>query len=152
MKKGFTLIELLITIAIIGILSTLAMANFFSARERGRDAQRKSDLKSMQNALQLFYSTYGKYPTSSSGSIVGCGTSPAFSSCTWGSAFTVDDLVIMNTLPKDPLPTTAYFYTRTDLDTYSLKACLENKSDDKGQADSGSSSWCPTQYTYTVAP
>jgi prepilin-type N-terminal cleavage/methylation domain-containing protein len=54
LKKGFTLIELLVVISIIGVLATLIMANFNSARERARDAQRKSDLKQFQTSLENF--------------------------------------------------------------------------------------------------
>jgi general secretion pathway protein G len=54
MKKGFTLIELLVVIAIIGMLSALLVPNFMGARERARDAQRKSDLKQIQKALEMY--------------------------------------------------------------------------------------------------
>jgi prepilin-type N-terminal cleavage/methylation domain-containing protein len=37
-QKGFTLIELLVSIAIIGILATLVMANLSGLQARGRDA------------------------------------------------------------------------------------------------------------------
>jgi prepilin-type N-terminal cleavage/methylation domain-containing protein len=53
--KGFTLIELLVVIAIIGILSSVVLASLNSARQKGRDARRVSDLKQLQLALELFY-------------------------------------------------------------------------------------------------
>src|SRR3990170_6159474 len=54
MNKAFTLIEVLVVIGIIGMLTVLSVANFMSARERAKDAQRKSDLKQIQNALELY--------------------------------------------------------------------------------------------------
>lgn len=64
MKKGFTLIELLIVIAIIGILSSIVLANLSQARAKGRDAQRKVELRSLQNALELYYADHNIYPPS----------------------------------------------------------------------------------------
>ena len=54
-SKGFTLIELLVVIAIIGILSSVVLASLNSARKKGRDARRVSDLKQLQLALELYY-------------------------------------------------------------------------------------------------
>lgn len=144
LPKGFTLIELLVVVSLIGILATLVLANLNAARERGRDAQRKSDLKSIQNALQIYYNDYGKYPESNpSGTILGCG-SAGTTACTWDSAWTAGGNTYMQTLPADPISTQSYVYERTSLDTYSLKACLENASDEDGTAESGvdcSSDW-----------
>ena len=71
-RKGFTLIELLVVISLIGVLTTLVLANLNAARERGRDAQRKADLRNIQTALRLFYNDQGGFPTSNNGQILGC--------------------------------------------------------------------------------
>lgn len=60
---GFTLIELLVVIAIIGILSSVVLASLNSARQKGRDARRISDVKQIQLALELYYDANGSYPT-----------------------------------------------------------------------------------------
>lgn len=61
-QKGFTLIELLVVVAIIGILSSVVLASLNSARQKGRDARRASDLKQLQLALELYYDANVGYP------------------------------------------------------------------------------------------
>lgn len=61
-KKGFTLIELLVVIAIIGILSTIGLVALNGAREKARDAQRKSDIGQIRTGLALYYDDYQGYP------------------------------------------------------------------------------------------
>ncbi|OHB19739.1 MAG: hypothetical protein A2854_03750 [Parcubacteria group bacterium RIFCSPHIGHO2_01_FULL_56_18] len=63
-QHGFTLIELLVVIAIIGILSSVVLASLNSARKKGRDARRISDVKQIQLALELYYDGSGsnEYP------------------------------------------------------------------------------------------
>ncbi len=65
--RGFTLIELLVVIAIIGILSSVVLASLNSARQKGRDARRISDIKQLQLALELFYDANQSYPTTTAG-------------------------------------------------------------------------------------
>ncbi len=61
---GFTLIELLVVIAIIGLLASVVLISLNGARKKARDTKRKADLAQIQKALELYYNTYGGYPSS----------------------------------------------------------------------------------------
>lgn len=61
-NKGFTLVELLVVIAIIAILVVLILVALGVARQKARDSQRKTDLRSIQTALELYASDNGTYP------------------------------------------------------------------------------------------
>lgn len=146
-KTGFTLIELLVVVSLIGILATLVLANLNAARQRGRDAQRKADFRNIQTALRLYYNDYGGFPQSNgSGEIVGCGQVRV--RCVWGGTFATGEHTYMATLPNDPLSDADYAYVQTDPDIYTLTTCLENASDDAGQADSN----CDSGLKYEVSP
>jgi type II secretion system protein G len=133
--RGFTLIELLIVIAIIGVLATLLMVNFIGVRQRARDAQRKSDLRQIQSALEIYRSDNGSYPsgTSSVSELFVCPPLPSPAACT-GTANCFGNpscsTVYMHTLPKDPSSNGNYYYNNpSGGSTYTLGACLENLAD-----------------------
>lgn len=64
-QKGFTIIELLIVIVVIGILATITAVALGGANARARDAKRESDVKSLQTAIEAYYTIEGSsnYPS-----------------------------------------------------------------------------------------
>jgi len=62
-RKGFTLVELLIVVAIIGILSGIAIPSFLGARTKAKISRSFADMRTMANALELYYSDNNYYPT-----------------------------------------------------------------------------------------
>jgi type II secretion system protein G len=138
-RKGFTLIELLIVIAIIGVLATLLMVNFVGVRQRARDAQRKSDLRQLQSALEIYRSDNGSYPVVNSMSALGncpahTGSCVSSTACFGNPACST---VYMQNLPVDPsgagyYNAGSYVYLGTSNGTYTLGACLENSGDSQG--------------------
>src|SRR5438874_13191401 len=61
-RHAFTLIELLVVIAIIAILVGLLFPAFKAVQNQARQTQAKNDLTQIVNAVNAFYTDYGKYP------------------------------------------------------------------------------------------
>jgi prepilin-type N-terminal cleavage/methylation domain-containing protein len=61
-KHAFTLIELLVVIAIIAILIGLLFPAFSAVQNQAKRTQAKNDLTQIVNAVNAFYTEYGKYP------------------------------------------------------------------------------------------
>lgn len=135
-QRAFTLVELLVVISIIGVLVTIGLVSFMSSQARGRDAARKSDLKQISSALELYYSDYGKYPTASSGEIAACpydpsAVPPTGAECVWGqSEFSDTKTTYFKVMPKDPVSSHSYLYrVDTTGQKFQLFANLENTQD-----------------------
>src|SRR5262245_29568114 len=62
--RAFTLIELLFVIGIIAILVGLLFPAFKAVQNQARSTQAKNDLTQIVNAVNAFYTDYGKYPIS----------------------------------------------------------------------------------------
>ncbi len=96
MKRGFTLIELLVVIAIISILASVVLANLGSARQKGRDGKRVSDVKQIQLALELHYDTNSQYPLNG-----------------WANLSAALSGVYIAQTPNDPIAGNSYGYYAT---------------------------------------
>ncbi len=102
--RGFTLIELLVVIAIIGILSSVVLASLNSARMKGRDARRISDIKQLQLALELYQDANQTYPTAAE----------AFPAIASSSVLVTNNYI--SSLPQDPTLLANYQYSALDED------------------------------------
>ena len=124
--RGFTLIELLIVIAIIGVLSTVLMVNFIGIRERARDARRKSDLRQIQQALELYKADVGAYPAQNI----------LDNNC--GGPLSYNNTVYMSKVPGNPT-SGCYRYENPGENgaPYTLYTCLENPNDNDPHNESG---------------
>ena len=140
---GFTLIELLVVIAIIGGLSALLLPNFMNARERARDTQRKSDLRQMQKALELYKLDQAQPAYPANGPTAGvCWYAPGLFAATCPAGKNV----YINKVPSDPKSGAvliSYYYLQTSQLEYMMCACLENTADSEGQSCGTAASVCP---------
>lgn len=65
MKKysaGFSLVEIMVVVVIIGIISSFTYVSFSKSSAKGRDAERKTDLRALQAAIEQYKSKEGLYP------------------------------------------------------------------------------------------
>jgi type IV pilus assembly protein PilA len=60
-EGGFTLIELLVVIIIIGILAAIAIPVFLSQRQKGYDAQAKSDARNLATLEETYMTDNNNY-------------------------------------------------------------------------------------------
>ena len=95
-QRGFTLIELLVVIAIIGTWPVWSLS-LNGAREKARDARRKSDLRQLKTALELYNGDNQAYP----------GSNGAYANCTDLSQMAAvfqpaGGTPYIRTIPKDP--------------------------------------------------
>lgn len=134
-EKGFTLIELLVVVAIIGVLSSVVLASLNSARGKGRDAARASEIKELEKAIQMYYSDNGSFP-SNAGCLNGwCCLGAGDAGTCWSGSYhgstALDNSLspkYIGTLPRDPLNNIAkagdaYMY-RIDTDAIGIYVTL----------------------------
>ena len=62
-QSGFSLVELLVAATIIIILASLGLVSYQKANVNARNAKRRSDLETVRQALILYKSENGSYPT-----------------------------------------------------------------------------------------
>ena len=125
-QGGFTLLELLIVIVIIGILALIIVPGLASGPQRARDAQRKSDLRSIKNAMETYFNDNNAYPSTSLTAVV-----PA-TDATISAALAPNYL---KTIPDDPkAPGQHYDYkcvtvTSGACTSFKIYSSLENSKD-----------------------
>lgn len=90
-SNGFTLIEIMITISIIAVLAAVSISVFSNVQKSNRDQKRIRDLQSIKQALELYRSDNGAYPS------------------------VKDDLMTkyLAAWPSDPVVSQSYFYQKT---------------------------------------
>lgn len=158
--KGFTLVELLVVIGVLGVLvaGILIAINPLSMLARGRDSQRKTDMRNIQEALEQYLIDNGNYP-------IGGWLYSNSASNPWIPGMDK----YMKVLPRDPKNDIAgpwvdnrytYAYWSANGKYYNLVAQLEDKSSpDRCEIEKwvfivnfntgGGQPWCPPGYNYS---
>jgi len=130
-ESGFTLIEMFIVIAVIGILSGVVFRGTAGIQKSARDTRRISDIRSVQNYLELYFNKCGHYACAGTGSCTCTDTLTIDSSTGWDNlAIAMKDLDIISdksNFPKDPTRDFYYYTSGAGGLDYVLGAQLETR-------------------------
>jgi len=66
-EGGFTLVELMVVIVILGLLATIVALNVLPSGDRARTEKAKTDIATIENALELYKLQNIIYPSTSDG-------------------------------------------------------------------------------------
>ncbi len=97
MRKGFTIIELVIVIAVISILIGIALPRFKGMRDEGNIAKVKGELRTLQTAIESYYSHNNN-------------TYPATTGAALETALSTAVPNIIDYVPTDPFSSTGIDY------------------------------------------
>ena len=59
---GFTLVELLVVVAVIGIISSIAVANLLNALDKARQKRSMTDLRTIATSVEAYATDISHYP------------------------------------------------------------------------------------------
>jgi len=124
-RRAFTLIELLVVIAIIGILAAIIIVLLNSARRRAQDAQVKSDVTSLSQALEIVKVDRNLVPSGGYQPINGTNANDS-NTDRWREDGGIADPFkkLINTRPIHPIAGQVYWISVTSATDYGLVAKL----------------------------
>ena len=129
LKKRFSLFELLLVIAVMGLLSTLAIIAISNARQKSRDAARLEDMTEIKTALQLYFFDTNKYPEAKEPVTLGDGNFDCLAAGGWAALGC--DTSYLADVPENPTPGGKPYRYSSDTATYTVEFELETQVGDK---------------------
>lgn len=106
--SGFTLVELLIVIAIIAILTSIAMPNYQDALVSSKCAKFMGDCQAIQTALEVYFADQSQYPPEERYPVgstnMNMDTHPTYPATGFVSRCITTPIAYLAKLPKDPFP------------------------------------------------
>lgn len=138
--KFFSKSEFKVILIIFAGLVIISLPNFIVSLRRARDAQRKADIGSIQDALFRYQADFGTFPLSVDGKIAACEPvsyvevsgikTPVFSACDWGES-SLADLSDSSYPPYLKLIPGGSYYYFSNGSRFQIYGSLEGKSEDE---------------------
>ena len=67
MERGFTLVEIMVVLVILGILAAIVAQRFSGRVDRAKQLAAATQIRILEDSLEMFYADNGYYPTSQQG-------------------------------------------------------------------------------------
>ena len=127
--KRFSLFELLLVIAVLGLLSTIAIIAIGNARQKARDAARLEDMREVEVALQLYFNDRNRYPEAKEAVVLGQGNFDCLAEGGWAAGGC--ESIYLSDAPSNPTPNGAPYKYTSDGSSYRVEFELETAVGDR---------------------
>ncbi len=111
-RRGFTLVELLVVIVVLAVLAAIVLPKFMDSSTRSRESALKSDLRLLRNAVAIFHTDTGTYPSTLAGLAATSAVAQGLDKAGVAASIVATDWhgPYVQSVPNDPVSGSAFTY------------------------------------------